>query len=103
MYSMFPSVFLWELTLAVNLEFATAPVYITALKMTTHTHTQYGNYTVLNLTITREGFISLMQCTVYHTILFHLVTCNRSHKHNSPSKVLVDIINHMLKFGPEKL
>jgi len=45
MYSTFPSVFLWELTLTGNLEFLTAPVYITALKTMRLTHTQYGNYT----------------------------------------------------------
>jgi hypothetical protein len=94
-----------ELTLAGNLEYLTAPVYITALNTMrlTHTHTIWKLHCVLNLTITREGFISLMQCTVYHTMWFHLVTWNRSYEHNLPSRVLVDIINHMLKFGPEKL
>jgi len=45
MYSTFPSVFLWELNLAGNLEFLTAPVYITALNTMRLTHIKYGNYT----------------------------------------------------------
>ena len=59
MYSMFPSIFLWELALAGNFEFLTGPVYIPALNIMRLSHTQYGNYTVLNLIIMGEGFISL--------------------------------------------
>lgn len=54
MYSTFPSVFLWELTLAGNLEFLTAQVYITALNTMRHSSTHNMEITLMEITLCSE-------------------------------------------------
>jgi hypothetical protein len=54
MYSVFPSVFLWELTLSGNLKFLTALVYITTLNTMRLSYTHNMEITLMEITLCSE-------------------------------------------------